>query len=251
MAASRASSLRALNRLAVGTAQIRGLHMTGPSTFSSLLTTERPAINLPRDTEGLRAECKKRNLPTTGSNTELTNRLTAHETVNSRAYSTTRPSRPTILAPASSDVRSRQFNTSRALKAVNDTSTMDFAYLPDFDPDLSPAPLLPRVPLLPSTFYSSAAEIPSYATGGEVADEGAGVMKPEIVTASLDGTHIHAPSAMSEVSDSGAVDFQGLAEKVGKAVEGKVGGEEGGMARQVWGGLVEDLFGPRGGRPAA
>ncbi|KAF2809328.1 uncharacterized protein BDZ99DRAFT_498723 [Mytilinidion resinicola] len=246
MAASRASSLRALNRLAVGTTQVRSLHMTGPSTFSSLLTTERPAINLPQDTAGLREECKKRNLPTTGSKTELTDRLTAHLTVNSRAYSTRTPSRPVLLAPASSDVPTRHFNTSRALKAVNDSSTIDFAYLPDFDPDLSPAPFLPRVPLLPSTFYGSAA-IPSYATG-EAADEIAGVMKPEIVTASLDGTHIYAPSAMSEVSDSGAVDFQGVRGAVAKKVEEKV--EEGGMVKQVWGGLVEDLFG-KGGRPAA
>jgi hypothetical protein len=45
----------------------------------------------------------------------------------------------------------RHFNTSRSLKAVNDTSTIDFAYFPDFNPDLEgPAPTI-RVPLLPQS----------------------------------------------------------------------------------------------------
>lgn len=49
----------------------------------------------------------------------------------------------------------RHFNTSRSLKAVKDSSTIDFAYLPDFDPDTSSAPVEVRVPLMPSTSFSS------------------------------------------------------------------------------------------------
>jgi len=231
--------------------------MTGPSTFSSLLTTERPAINLPRDVEGLRAECKKRGLPTLGSKTELTDRLSAHETVNSRTYTTSTPSRPTPSSTSSStstNIPTRHLNTSRALKAVADTSTIDFAYLPDFDPDLSASTPLPRIPLLPSDVYASKS-VPTYAaakgTEGEV--EVASFMKPEIVVVSGGSGHVHAPSAMSEVSDSGAVDFQGMVgmveEKLGKAGDKAV--EEGGMARQVWGGVVDDLFGPKGRKTAA
>ena len=70
MAASRASSLRALTKVAA--TQTRHLHMTGPSTFpSSILTSERPAFNLPTDIAGLRAECSKRNLPVNGNKAEV------------------------------------------------------------------------------------------------------------------------------------------------------------------------------------
>lgn len=74
MQASRASS-RAFKAIAAGSKQSRSLHMTGPATFSSLLTSERPALNLPRDLAGLRAECQKRQLPTSGSKDEV---RTAH-----------------------------------------------------------------------------------------------------------------------------------------------------------------------------
>jgi hypothetical protein len=57
--------------IAAGSKQTRSLHMTGPATFSSLLTSERPALNLPRDLAGLRAECQKRKLPTSGSKDEV------------------------------------------------------------------------------------------------------------------------------------------------------------------------------------
>ena len=70
MHASRASS-HALKAVAAGSKHARGLHMTGPATFSSLLTSERPALNLPRDLAGLRVECKKRNLPTSGTKDEV------------------------------------------------------------------------------------------------------------------------------------------------------------------------------------
>jgi hypothetical protein len=52
----------------------------------------------------------------------------------------------------------RQFNTSRSLKTTRDTSTLDFAYLPDFDPDMQAAPFM-RVPILPQTSISKEAAI--------------------------------------------------------------------------------------------
>ncbi|OCK81441.1 hypothetical protein K432DRAFT_381301 [Lepidopterella palustris CBS 459.81] len=245
MAASRASSLRALNQLAAGSKQqARKLHMTGPATFSSLLTTERPAVNLPRDLAGLRAECKKRNLPVTGSKAELTDRLSAHEVVNSRAFSTAMQDskRPSTQQAEASVTPIRHFNTNRALKAVNDSSTIDFAYLPDFDPDNADAGPIMRMPLLPQSFVSSPTS--SYAAE----EEESAVMRPTIMTVSADSTHISSPSAMSEVSDNSAIDFQGMAEKVSAAAQkfSRVPIEEKtGMVKEVWGGLLDDIFGPK------
>lgn len=69
-------------------------------------------------------------------------------------------------------------------------------------------------------------------------------MIPTIYTVA-EGTHIHAPSAMSEMTDSNHTDFQGLASNVANKISKDV--EEGtGMARQLWSGLVDDIFGPKG-----
>jgi hypothetical protein len=71
MAASRATStsVRSLTRFTA--TQTRQLHMTGPSTYSAVLTSERPAFNGPTDLNGMRAECKRRNLPTNGSKADV------------------------------------------------------------------------------------------------------------------------------------------------------------------------------------
>ena len=55
-----------------------------------------------------------------------------------------------IPEPANPGKPIRHFNTSRSLKSVGDTSTIDFAYIPDFDPDQGAAPFV-RVPILPQT----------------------------------------------------------------------------------------------------
>jgi hypothetical protein len=70
-------------------------------------------------------------------------------------------------------------------------------------------------------------------------------MVPTISTVAADGTHIHAPSAMSDMTDSDHIDFQGMAssmasevaEKVSKSVEGE------GMMRQILTSLWEDIVG--------
>ena len=45
----------------------------------------------------------------------------------------------------------RHFNTSRALKAVKDSATMDFAYLPDLEPE-NDADVAMRVPIIPDNY---------------------------------------------------------------------------------------------------
>jgi hypothetical protein len=120
MAASRATSMRTLSKLAATAAprQTRQLHMTGPATFPSpLLTTEKPSFNK------------------------------VQAAISDAASQTDSESKTASTAPA------RHFNTSRSLKAVGDTSTIDFAYLPDLDPDSDMPPPVLRVPLLPESLY--------------------------------------------------------------------------------------------------
>jgi hypothetical protein len=120
MAASRATSMRALTKLAASstTRQTRQLHMTGPATSPSpLLTTEKPSFNK------------------------------VQAAISDAVSQTDSESKTASTAP------SRHFNTSRSLKAVGDNSTIDFAYLPDFDPDSDTPPPVLRVPLLPESLY--------------------------------------------------------------------------------------------------
>jgi hypothetical protein len=99
--------------------QTRNLHMTGATSSSSILTSDKPISGSlgPK-------------LPVS----ESSSIPWAHETGNAM----------------------RHFNTSRSLKAVNDTSTIDFMYVPDFDPDAQTSPIQIRVPIILSTVTSAA-----------------------------------------------------------------------------------------------
>jgi hypothetical protein len=75
------------------------------------------------------------------------------------------------------------------------------------------------------------------------------VMLPTILTVAGDSTHIDAPSAMSDVSDNGSIDFQGMAAKVANKLSKPVE-ESASMARQLWASLVDDVLGPKSQGPA-
>lgn len=182
----------------------RNLHITGPAPFSSLLTSNQPIA--------------------IGSNVP---RLPVNATI------------PVADAPDTGRPV-RQFNTSRSLKSVGDSSTIDFMYIPEFDPDLSSGQAQIRVPILPWLN-------PSAATKAAAAEVDEPVMIPTIHTVAADGTHIHAPSAMADVSDSQHFDYQGMAASAVNKLTGNVEGGSG-MARQLWTGLMDDLF-PKGGSP--
>jgi hypothetical protein len=111
-------ALRALTSTSKTTT--RSLSMTGPTTFSSLLTSDKPPAG-------------RSNAP----------RL---------------PASATLPVPDANDTGKpvRHFNTSRSLKAVNDSSTIDFMFIPDFDPDTKSSPVEFRVPILPFTQASEA-----------------------------------------------------------------------------------------------
>ncbi|KAG9563232.1 hypothetical protein KCU71_g6296, partial [Aureobasidium melanogenum] len=238
MSAPRAYQFIALRRLAAGGSR-RQLHMTGPATFPSpLLTAERPVSNLPRDIAGLRAECKRRKLDYSGSMHDLMGRLSADDLTHSRAFTTAVNASKRPSAEQQDEIKAvRHFNTSRALKAVNDSSTIDFAYFPDFDPDNAEASAI-RVPLLPNNFSPTRTGAHSL----EAADDM--VMKPQINSMAADKII----SNFSEVSDNNAmtIDFHGMAERIAaatqKAAQAPIA-EQTSILKQLWKGIVEDFKG--------
>jgi hypothetical protein len=196
--ALRPSTIHSLTKLARSSIPKRQLHITGPATYpSSIMTETRTSSASPESA----ANASKR--PQAGTADDGTN-------------------------PA------RHFNTSRSLKSVNDTSTIDFFYLPDVSFDSAPEPPI-RVPLLPETVYTGRAARAMHE------DESEETLRPLINLVS--GSHIHTPSAMSEVSDNTDIDFEGI-----KVVAAKVGeGAEQGVSavKQIWEGLLDDILGPK------
>lgn len=203
--------------------------------------------------------------PNTAS--QLQSRLSAHELTNgTRTFSTAvdNSKRPLVGVPVTGHAF-RHFNTSRELKSPNDSSTIDFAFIPDFDPDLGAAPVNIRVPILPTTTtpnpsYTFASAIEAAEAEEEVSRlhrspyHGAGNANVSKYSARLpmihtvSSHHVHAPAAMSEVHDNNTIDFQGMAFEAVNKLKRPV--EEGAtMAQQIWGGLVDDVLGPKG-KPA-
>jgi len=65
-------------------------------------------------------------------------------------------------------------------------------------------------------------------------------MQPTIYTVAADGTHIHSPSAMSEMTDTNQFDYQGMAETVAnKITETRQEGES--MVKQILTDFMEDI----------
>jgi hypothetical protein len=114
-------SVRAIKAL-TSTSKIttRPLSITGATTFSSILTSDKPPV--------------------------------------SRSNAPRLPASATFPIPDANDTGKpvRHFNTSRSLKAIKDSSTIDFAYIPDFNPDLTVSSEKLRVPILPFTQASEA-----------------------------------------------------------------------------------------------
>lgn len=126
-----------------------------------------------------------------------------------------------------------QFSTSRHLNARNDSSTIDFAYLPDANVDPEQEEIF-RVPILPNNYTT---------TVNAAADEDAVVMKPEISTMSADAIFL----PMADLSDGHAmnIDFHAMADRVAVNLRNmKVPVEEqASMMKQIWGDLVDDMLG--------
>ncbi|CAG7919346.1 unnamed protein product [Penicillium olsonii] len=166
--------------------------------------------------------------------------MSTHDILQSRALSI---AMRRINGSAFSDSPStRQFNTSRSSKALNDSSTVDFVYMPTMA-DLDAAPLhrgiqVPVLPELPSIRGHASPSTPP--------------MKPLIYTVSGDGADV-AASAMSEVVDNHAVDLDpfSLTEAVGRSRVGEEiqrsqnGSAQPGAFKELWAGFLDDVMGPK------
>ena len=146
-----------------------------------------------------------------------------------------------LLTPSRSKPTTRTFNTSRALKAVKDNSTIDFAYMPtiaDTSPAAKQRTRMPSVPLMPDNYLSAANAAttpePSLTTSPAGSSVAAVVRNPEIALASLGS----AVAALSEADGGAAADTLGLTSDSAAV-------EEPGAVSQVWNGFLDDVLGPK------
>ncbi|KAL4873162.1 hypothetical protein BDV12DRAFT_98114 [Aspergillus spectabilis] len=238
MAAPRSSSLRALRLLSqqhtVSLSVRRTLHITGAHSAQPINVSDKATLYSTRSLADLKTECQKRSLGAIGSHAELVERLSNHDFLQSRAFSI---AMKRINSSSKSDTPSREFNTSRSLKSVNDTSTVDFAYLPSITESHASSDI--PVPILPDIYTHHDPTRPSDYP-----------MKPQVYTVSGDGANVSA-SPMSEVVDNDSVEIDpfSLTEAVGKsryAAELKSQQNEApGVVRELWSGLLDDLLGPK------
>lgn len=243
MAAPRSTSLRALRLLSqqhAATPSIRrGLHITGANSAQPANVSDKSTLYAARSLPDLKSECQRRSLRANGSHPELVERLANHDFLQSRAFSIAM--RRINGSSTSEKTSGRQFNTSRAQKAVNDSSTVDFAYLPslaDIDPPAPRADL--RIPVLPDAYNHH-----------ETVQSTSSPMRPQVYTVSGEGADVSV-SPMTEVVDNHSVDIDpfSLTEAVGKSrfeagLEQQKKSGEPGVVRELWTGMWEDIFSPK------
>lgn len=160
------------------------------------------------------------------------------------------------FSPSESTPR-REFNTTQAHKAVGDTSTIDFAFLPKlFEAEWGPQPAQIRVPILPHIDSDDAeAVLEKYpqldaAAGGYQDTPGHDtLMKPQISAVNEDSA-----SAMSDVHDGNHATemsveiLTALTETVGKSARqfvDQLQDKDETTIRKLWDGLLDDILGPK------
>ncbi|GAQ07865.1 hypothetical protein ALT_5186 [Aspergillus lentulus] len=269
MAAPRSTSLRALRVLSQQHTTTpcvrRSLHITGANSAQPVNVTDKASFYATRTLADLKLECKKRSIASNGTQAELVERLSNHDFLQSRAFSiamkringsssteyarphlvySSKPSALTSFVTMSSP-SVRHFNTSRAAKAVGDSSTVDFAYFPSMEEiDAPPSRPDPRFPIL--------SDIYKYYDPSKQSITSDPPMKPQVYTVSGEDV---AASPMSEVVDNHSMDIDpfSLTETVGRSRFGEElqrqqngsQAKEPGIVRELWSGFLEDLLGPK------
>ncbi|KIW46280.1 uncharacterized protein PV06_01961 [Exophiala oligosperma] len=266
MAAPRASSFKALRNLqrsSGSTPAKRGLHITGVHAHPRPIDPTHKTTYMPWNLQDLRQECQKRTLSASGTKHELIDRLAGHDSLQARAFSmamrriAVEQTKKPVSGPSETGGQ-RHFNTSRESKAVHDSSTIDFAYLPRlFEQQYGPQPPEIRVPILPDISSQEAeAVLERYpeldaAAGGYQDTQGAEtIMKPQI---SAVGDALGTPaSAMSDLHDGHhdkemSVDMLTVfTEKAGNSAQqfaNMVKDKDEQTIRKVWSGFLDDLLG--------
>ncbi|KAL4938991.1 hypothetical protein BDV06DRAFT_199729 [Aspergillus oleicola] len=240
MTAPRETSLRALRLLsqqhAFSPIYRRGLHITGAySAQPAKNVSDKATMYSTRSIADLKSECQSRKLRATGTQAELVERLSNHDFLQSRAFSI---AMRRINSSSKKETPSREFNTSRSLKAVNDASTVDFAYMPSIaaESTSTDAP----IPILSEVYTHYDPTNPSSTSP----------MKPQVYTVSGDGANVFA-SPMSEVVDNDSVEIDpfSLTEAVGRSrFAAELKSEQGkasGVVSELWSGFLDDLLGPK------
>jgi hypothetical protein len=254
MADPRSTSLRALRNLsrqypstlsATSAHARRRLHITGAYSAQPFNGSNKASLWASLTLADLKQECEKRALGSSGSKNELVERLSNHDMLQSRAFSI---AMKRIDGPVFSSASARQFNTSRAKRTVNDSSTMDFVYMPNHSTfeGTNPNPT-PRVPILPNaqSGYESSPIVEQ------------APMKPQIHTVHDMNSDVSV-SAMSEVVDNHSISIDPF--ELTQTVEAARDAElklknasqdpEMGIIKEVWTGFLDDLLGPKS-KPAA
>lgn len=129
------------------------------------------------------------------------------------------------------------------MKTLGDSSTIDFAYFPQYELREPAKNEIMRIPILP--FNSTAP-----ARSNEALES---VIRPEITTISANGTHIESPSAMSDVTDNPGhtgLDPFDLTNTVTAAASRVTNVsierlQEPGVVKTLWEGLLDDVLGVR------
>lgn len=140
---------------------------------------------------------------------------------------------------AQTSTPARTFNTSRALKRPNDTSTIDFAFMPNASA-LSVgtiSTMAMNVPILPGTFRSSA---PAVQTKSNPIED----ISPEIETVSMSTPGQVAVMSETECAmrDGNEMDVFKMVEQVGRTVKQGIE-KEVGVVAQIWTSVLDDIAG--------
>ncbi|KAH7356543.1 hypothetical protein BKA65DRAFT_209056 [Rhexocercosporidium sp. MPI-PUGE-AT-0058] len=208
---------------------------------SGLLDAQsRASRYLPRNLKDLRAECKKRELNAVGNKIELVDRLAAHDIVGSHNFHTSTLHRPT---PPSRTIPLMQgFRTSAPKLAARDTSTIDFFFFPEIPPAEPTNPFQKlRVPLLPDNYNPDRSPESGHAL--EALDEA--VPRPEISIMAAHPENV-APAAMSEVVGNDGLDVDiGQLTSAFSTLLPDIKGKQPGVIKELWGGLMDDILGPK------
>jgi len=201
-------------------------------------------------------------LSASGTKHELIDRLAGHDSLQARAFSiamrriSREQTKKSVDIPSEATPR-REFNTSQTLKAVGDTSTIDFAFLPKlFESEWGPQPAAIRVPILPHIASDEAEavlekfpELDAAAGGYQDTTGHDTLMKPQISAINEDSA-----SAMSDVHDGHHATemsveiLTALTETVGRSARqfvDLVKDKDETTIRQLWTGLLDDILGPK------